>query len=152
MRIFISYKSLANFGLFLFKVLIALVAAAITTLFCLIMDVSDFRNGGFTVIVLNLTYVYMTYLFNWLREEKARKAKLDIPNIQPISGPPDGMVFGLGVDETDELNKWQEGIREEFGEYGLYTFTFEPNGIGTAILVHSKIANRTLDLSHPEKW
>lgn len=76
-----TYKAIADCGIFLFKILISFVTGMITTMFCAIMGISDFKNGGFTVTFAILVYVYMTYLFSWLQEKKANK---DLPKIERI--------------------------------------------------------------------
>lgn len=49
--------------------------------------------------------------------------------------------------QTIELDEWKEAIKKVFGEYGLYTFKFTPDGIGCSLVVYSHIANKELDLT-----
>lgn len=61
-------------------------------------------------------------------------------------------TFKLSGDQEKELNAWQEKIKDLFGEYGHYDYTFTPYGMGVEILVKSHLTGTTLDLSHVENW
>jgi len=60
--------------------------------------------------------------------------------------------FKLTERQEKELKEWQEKIKDLFGEYGLYDYTFTPNGIGEGVLVRSHKTGTTLDLTHVEDW
>jgi len=60
--------------------------------------------------------------------------------------------FKLTERQEKELKEWQEKIKDLFGEYGLYDYTFTPNGIGEAVKVRSHKTGTTLDLTHVEDW
>jgi hypothetical protein len=62
------------------------------------------------------------------------------------------MEFTLNKKQEKELNIWKEKIKDLFGEYGLYTFKFTPNGIGTSIKIYSHLTKTELDLSFEEDW
>lgn len=50
------------------------------------------------------------------------------------------------------LKEWKNKIKELFGEYGQYDYTFTPCGIGTSVKVFSHLTKTELDLSEVEKW
>ena len=60
--------------------------------------------------------------------------------------------FELDEDQMSRLEDWQAGIKKKYGEYGLYTYSFTPTGIGDIIKVYSDTAKKTLDLSDVDKW
>jgi hypothetical protein len=60
--------------------------------------------------------------------------------------------FKLTERQEKELKEWQEKIKDLFGEYGLYDYTFTPNGIGEGVKVRSHKTGTTLDLTHVEDW
>ncbi len=62
------------------------------------------------------------------------------------------MKFELDDSQLARLKKWQDAIKKKYGEYGLYDFIFTPNGIGVAVIIYSKTAKKSLDLSDVEKW
>ncbi len=62
------------------------------------------------------------------------------------------MRFQLDEDQLQKLEYWQEAIKTIYGEYGQYTFKFEPNGIGYGVEVHSKLTNTSIDLTDVSKW
>lgn len=61
-------------------------------------------------------------------------------------------AFTLSQRQKSELKEWQEKIKDLFGEYGNYEYTFSPNGIGTGLVVKSSITGTSIDLSHIEDW
>jgi len=63
-----------------------------------------------------------------------------------------GRTFTLTDLQEAELKVWQEKIKDIFGEYGLYDFTFTGHGIGTSLVVKSHLTGTSLDLSHVEDW
>ena len=62
------------------------------------------------------------------------------------------MNFTLSERQEKELKEWQEKIKELFGKYGHYDYTFTPYGMGTGLKVKSHITGIELDLSHEEDW
>jgi hypothetical protein len=62
------------------------------------------------------------------------------------------MKFELDETQVAELKAWQEKIKELFGEYGSYDYTFSPCGIGIGVRVRSHLTRTELDLSHVENW
>jgi hypothetical protein len=63
-----------------------------------------------------------------------------------------GRTFTLTDRQETELKVWQEKIKDLFGEYGIYDFTFTGYGIGTSLVVKSHLTGTSLDLSHTEDW
>lgn len=62
------------------------------------------------------------------------------------------MEFKLDTDELKKLREWQAKIKELFGEYGFYDYTFTPTGIGTGIKVTSHLTKTSIDLTDVDKW
>lgn len=60
--------------------------------------------------------------------------------------------FKLTERQEKELKEWQEKIKDLFGEYGSYDYTFTPSGIGDGVRVRSHKTGTTLDLTHVEDW
>ena len=61
-------------------------------------------------------------------------------------------TFTLTERQEAELKEWQEKIKDLFGQYGHYDYTFTGYGMGTALKVRSHLTNTELDLSHEEDW
>ena len=62
------------------------------------------------------------------------------------------ITFKLNEDQEIKLKEWQEKIKELFGEYGIYDYTFTPYGMGTEIKVRSHKTETELDLSDIDNW
>jgi hypothetical protein len=60
--------------------------------------------------------------------------------------------FELEADQIKRLKEWQEKIKKEYGEYGIYTYSFTPYGMGTGVKIRSHLTKKTLDLSDVDKW
>lgn len=60
--------------------------------------------------------------------------------------------FSLNEKQMSKLTEWQEKIKDLFGEYGHYDYTFTPFGIGTGVKVFSHLTGTELDLSMEEDW
>ena len=60
--------------------------------------------------------------------------------------------FTLTERQERELQEWQAKIKELFGEYGHYDYTFTPYGMGMGVVVKSHKTGTTLDISHEEDW
>jgi hypothetical protein len=60
--------------------------------------------------------------------------------------------FWLDEKQNQKLVEWQEKIKDLFGEYGSYTFSFGPNGIGVEVKVFSHLTETSLDLTDMDSW
>ena len=60
--------------------------------------------------------------------------------------------FWMDEEQDKKLSAWQEKIKDLFGEYGLYTYSFIPNGIGVEVKVFSHLTKTVLDLTDESKW
>ena len=60
--------------------------------------------------------------------------------------------FTLNERQEAELQEWQAKIKELYGNYGHYDYTFTPYGMGTGLVVRSHLTRTTLDLTHEEDW
>jgi hypothetical protein len=50
------------------------------------------------------------------------------------------------------LKEWQEKIKDLHGEYGNYTYSFTPTGIGDVIKVKSHLTGLELDITDIDNW
>lgn len=62
------------------------------------------------------------------------------------------MQFELTDSQMFKLKEWQEKIKDLFGEYGSYTYSFTPTGIGNGIEAYSHLTKTTLDLTDIDTW
>jgi hypothetical protein len=62
------------------------------------------------------------------------------------------MKFELDEAQMVKLKEWQEKIKDLFGEYGLYTYSFTPTGIGDGVEVYSHLTKTKLDLTDINSW
>lgn len=62
------------------------------------------------------------------------------------------MTFELDELQLKDLKEWQEKIKDLFGEYGSFEYTFIPTGIGDKVLIKSSLTGLILDVSHEERW
>jgi hypothetical protein len=62
------------------------------------------------------------------------------------------MKFELTEAQTIKLKEWQKKIKDLFGEYGLYTYSFTPTGIGDNVEVYSHLTKTKLDLTDVDTW
>lgn len=62
------------------------------------------------------------------------------------------MKFDLSEEQITKLDEWKKAIKVVYGEYGLFTYSFTPNGIGTSLEVFSDIAKTSIDLTEVDKW
>jgi hypothetical protein len=62
------------------------------------------------------------------------------------------MKFELTKDQMVKLKEWQEKIKDLFGEYGNYTYSFTPTGIGDGVEVWSDLTKTKLDLTDIDTW
>lgn len=61
-------------------------------------------------------------------------------------------TFKLQPDQVKKLEDWQKKIKEEHGEYGVFTYSFTPYGMGTGVKVRSHNTKKTLNLSDVDNW
>lgn len=62
------------------------------------------------------------------------------------------MTFKLGQIQLEALQEWKEGIKELYGQYGVYSYTFTPTGIGDIVKVKSSLTGTEFDLSEYDRW
>ena len=62
------------------------------------------------------------------------------------------MIFKISPSEFKKLKEWQEHIKGVYGEYGKYTYSFTPTGIGNNIEVFSWTANLKLNITDYASW
>ena len=62
------------------------------------------------------------------------------------------MKFELTAAQVLKLKEWQEKIKDLFGEYGNYTYSFTPTGIGDGVEVWSDLTKTKLDLTDVDTW
>ena len=66
--------------------------------------------------------------------------------------PRPNRYFTLTDSEEKKLKEWQEKIKDLYGEYGNYTFSFTPTGIGDVIKVKSHLTGLELDITDIDNW
>lgn len=64
------------------------------------------------------------------------------------------MKFELSEKQIEKLKEWQEAIHKIYGEYGSYTYTFHPTGIGDVITVQGEVMGNKhiIDLTDIGSW
>jgi len=62
------------------------------------------------------------------------------------------MKFELSDKEKKEIDEWQKAIKTIYGEYGSYTYSFTPTGIGCIVEVYSDLADIKKDFTHEQEW
>tara|TARA_R110000772_G_scaffold5691_2_gene20351 strand:- start:8864 stop:9052 length:189 start_codon:yes stop_codon:yes gene_type:complete len=62
------------------------------------------------------------------------------------------MKFELNEKQLKKLKKWQNAIKEVFGEYGNFEYRFTPCGIGDGVAVWSELAQKEIDLTDVDSW
>jgi hypothetical protein len=62
------------------------------------------------------------------------------------------MKFDLSEEQITKLDEWKKAIKIVYGEYGLFTYSFSPNGVGTGVEVFSDVAKTSIDLTEIDKW
>lgn len=60
--------------------------------------------------------------------------------------------FEISEKQLLEIKEWQDAINKIYGEYGLFDFTFTPNGIGERLRVYSHIAKVEKDFTDIDSW
>jgi hypothetical protein len=61
-------------------------------------------------------------------------------------------IFTISEAEMEALKEWQEKIKDLYGEYGNYTYSFTPTGIGDVIKVKSHLTGLELDITDVDNW
>ena len=61
-------------------------------------------------------------------------------------------IFTISESEMKKLKEWQEKIKDLYGEYGNYTYSFTPTGIGDGIKVKSHLTGLELDITDVDSW
>jgi hypothetical protein len=62
------------------------------------------------------------------------------------------MKFEIYPDQIKKLDEWKKKIKDLYGEYGHYSYTFSPTGIGNGVKVKSHLSNLELDLTDVDTW
>jgi hypothetical protein len=62
------------------------------------------------------------------------------------------MKFEIYPDQIKKLEEWQKKIKDLYGEYGHYSYTFSPTGIGNGVIVKSHLTGLELDLTDVDTW
>ncbi len=62
------------------------------------------------------------------------------------------MEFSLNDKEKKKLKKWQNSIKEIYGKYGTYTYSFTPTGIGNGVKVYSHLVDKEIELTDYDSW
>ena len=62
------------------------------------------------------------------------------------------MKFDLSEEQITKLEEWKRAIKVVYGEYGLFTYSFKPNGIGVEVEVYIDLAKTSLDITEIENW
>jgi hypothetical protein len=60
--------------------------------------------------------------------------------------------FKLDPDQIERLEAWKQKIKKKYKEYGTFTYSFTPYGMGTGVKVFSHLMKKSLDLSDVDKW
>ena len=58
----------------------------------------------------------------------------------------------LNDKQQKQYEEWKSHIKALYGEYGLFTWTISPTGIGCGITVFSELAKVELDLTDVDSW
>jgi hypothetical protein len=62
------------------------------------------------------------------------------------------MEFKISDKELEKFNEWKEKIKDLYGEYGSFTFSFTPNGIGDNIKVKSHLTGLDINITDMDSW
>lgn len=62
------------------------------------------------------------------------------------------MKFEISDKELEKYNEWKEKINDLYGEYGSFTFSFTPTGIGDVIKVKSNLTGLEIDITDVDSW
>lgn len=63
-------------------------------------------------------------------------------------------MYNFKLDELQiaDLEAWQKQIKDLYGKFGDFSYTFYPTGIGTKVIVKSDLTGLEKDISHYERW
>lgn len=61
-------------------------------------------------------------------------------------------TFTVSEKEKKAIEEWKEKIKDLYGEYGLFTYKFTPNGIGESVIVYSHLAKIEKDFTDMDSW
>lgn len=64
------------------------------------------------------------------------------------------MKFELNEKQIKKYKDWSEAIKKVYGEYGSFTFCFNPTGIGDIVTVKNDLVGDKviLDLTDTDSW
>lgn len=62
------------------------------------------------------------------------------------------MNYNLSETQLEKLKKWKSHIKALYGECGIFTYSFTPNGIGCSVEVYSHLAKLKIDLTEIENF
>jgi hypothetical protein len=62
------------------------------------------------------------------------------------------LSFELNDKQQKQYDVWKSHIKALHGEYGTFTWTITPTGIGLGISVFSELAKVELDLTDVDSW
>lgn len=60
--------------------------------------------------------------------------------------------FELSDVEEANLSEWKKKIKDLYGEYGYFTYSFSPTGIANSIKVYSHLAKIEQDITDLDNW
>lgn len=60
--------------------------------------------------------------------------------------------FKITEEQMAMIQKWQNKIKKKHGEYGMYSYTFTPTGVGVSLTVFSYLANKQKDFTNYDLW
>jgi hypothetical protein len=58
----------------------------------------------------------------------------------------------LSNKQQKQYDKWKGHIKALYGEYGLFTWKYTPNGIGMELSVFSHLTKTELELTDVDSW
>jgi hypothetical protein len=58
----------------------------------------------------------------------------------------------LNDNQQKKFEEWKEHIKAIYGEYGLFTWRYTPNGIGMELSVFSHLTKTNLELTDIDTW
>jgi hypothetical protein len=61
-------------------------------------------------------------------------------------------TFSLDELQTKELEEWKAKIKDLHGDEGEFKYLFIPCSLGCSIYVENSHVEKSLDLSHVERW
>jgi len=61
-------------------------------------------------------------------------------------------TFSLTSKEEEEADKFKAAVKEIYGEWGMFRYTFSPTGIGSGVEIHSDLANTSKNITDIDSW